>query len=244
MRPRGPRRRSGGGRAPDEKSACRRATLPVGSSATSVLVGERQHAAPARTAGAIRCRAIPRRRPPGRCAGGSRRRPLANRIARRGKRRGAPRRPAPARRRPAEGGAVTPPPPAPGRRAGAMRPGGRAPGAPWRTRRGRRPYAPRAGSGHGRGRRGRCGRAARRAGAGRPESRCASWCSRRALSCALQVRPVPASRAVWRSRAARMRGRTAAVGGALWVRSAVADGRATVTEMSMRSSSGPLRRRR
>jgi hypothetical protein len=59
----------------------------------------------------------------------------------------------------------------------------------------------------------------------------------------LQVRPVPASRAVCRSRAATIRGRNSADGGASWLRNASADGRETVTETSIRSSSGPLSRR-
>ena len=73
----------------------------------------------------------------------------------------------------------------------------------------------------------------------------AAACSRssRADICALHDSPEDPSRAAWRSRAATTRSRTAAEGGACSSRSAPAAGRPTASSTSIRSSSGPERRR-
>ena len=79
-------------------------------------------------------------------------------------------------------------------------------------------------------------RSASRAPRGRSDARGATACGMSAL----QLAPVPASRAAWRSRAARTSSRTAAEdarGGAVSISSS---GRSTPTCRSMRSSSGPL----
>ena len=114
-----------------------------------------------------------------------------------------------------------------------------------RCRPGRRSCARRAGCGRGRARRGGCGRRARAAsGAAPPASRARSSRSARAVICALQVRPVPRepgglALAGGDDPLADARPTAAPPGRAARRRT----GRPTVTETSMRSSSGPLSRR-
>ena len=139
---------------------------------------------------------------------------------------------------------LMPPRPVPARRAAGRPPGRCARAARRGCRRGRRWSARRGGCGRGRARSGARGRGPGRAGAAPRPWRGRARAGARGVSWALQVRLVPRRRAAWRSRAATMRARTSAEGGAACPRIAVADGRATVRETSMRSSSGPLRRRR